>query len=147
MIADKHGLSHTKPYYVWQAIKKRCHHPANEDFPLYGARGIELFEPWRNAPAAFIAWIDEHLGPRPDGYSLDRIDNDGHYEPGNLRWATAEQQAHNKRGGLSDEKRALIWRWYRETDFTQVNIAWMLGLHEDTVQRALRQPGRRRIRK
>lgn len=56
-----------------------------------------MWEPWRTDAGAFINWMLANLGPRPAGMSLDRIDNDGDYEPGNLRWATQAEQNNNKR--------------------------------------------------
>lgn len=72
----------------------RCHRPNSHKYNLYGARGIQVCEEWRLDFWKFF----EYIGDRPgDGYSIDRINNDGNYEPGNVRWATVEQQARNKR--------------------------------------------------
>lgn len=72
----------------------RCHNPNHAAFAYYGARGINVCDRWRNSVEAFIA----EVGPRPLGLTLDRIDNDGNYEPGNVRWATKSQQQRNRRG-------------------------------------------------
>lgn len=88
-----------KPNYLydtWYNIKRRCYSytPA---YKHYMDRGITMYPLWYNSFKDFESYILETLGHRPEGYSLDRIDNDGNYEPGNLRWATAEEQAKNKR--------------------------------------------------
>ena len=79
---------------IMRGAKKRCTKPTAVGYAHYGGRGIEFrFE----STAAATQWVMQHLGPRPDGCSIDRIDNNGHYEAGNLRWATWSQQARNKR--------------------------------------------------
>ena len=94
----KHGGAHEKLYQVWFAIKKRCLDPRNKAFKNYGARGITMYSAWLNDFGAFQKYISENLGPRPSSrHSLDRINNDGHYEPGNLRWANDTTQARNTR--------------------------------------------------
>ncbi len=98
-----HGL-HSHPLYkTWSGMIARCENPATRRYPDYGGRGVRICEAWHDA-AVFIAWIEANLGPRPTGrngkrpaFSLDRIDNDGNYEPGNVRWATASQQMSNQR--------------------------------------------------
>ncbi len=94
--AEKHPL-----YRLWLRIRKRCNNPAAHNYKHYGGRGIKVFEPWVNDAEAFITWVLENLGERPPGHTLDRIDNDGHYEPGNLQWATmAEQNAKKARPNI-----------------------------------------------
>ena len=96
----KHGQASHPLYLIWRGMVRRCHAPTDAGFRNYGARKIEVYEPWRDDPRPFIEWIEENLGPRPEGMSLDRIDNDGNYEPGNLRWATAKEQVNNRRRSL-----------------------------------------------
>jgi hypothetical protein len=89
-------MSHTPNFgRVMQAIN-RCYNPAHVGFKNYGARGITIYGPWMEDPLLFVAYLDG-LGPCPEGWSMDRIDNDGNYEPGNIRWASARQQHRNRR--------------------------------------------------
>lgn len=82
-------------YGPWKAMKQRCHCPKDKDHHRYGGRGIIVCDRWRESFAAFL----QDVGPRPSlAHSLDRYPNkDGNYEPGNVRWATAKQQANNRR--------------------------------------------------
>ncbi len=84
----------TPTYRSWTAMNTRCSNTKSQDWRRYGGRGIEVCPEWRHSFAAFL----RDMGPRPSRtYSIDRIDNDGHYEPGNCRWATPFVQARNHR--------------------------------------------------
>lgn len=99
--ASSHGLTNHPHYARWNNIRARCDNPQNHHYTYYGARGIRMFEEWYNV-AVFIDYLETELGPCPEGHSLDRIDNDGHYEPGNIRWADPVTQRHNQRRGTSN---------------------------------------------
>lgn len=96
----KHNLSHTPEYRAWRSMRVRCSSPNCPSFRHYGGRGITVCDRWMNSFESFI----KDMGLRPDGKSLDRIDNNGNYEPGNCRWATLETQANNKRPKLRIEE-------------------------------------------
>lgn len=81
---------------VWQNMLARCENPDIPSYKHYGGRGIQVCGAWHDFDA-FAAWIKRNLGERPDGMQLDRIDNDGNYEPGNVRWVTQSQNQANAR--------------------------------------------------
>ncbi len=88
----KHGAAHSPTWMSWKAMRDRCTRRSMNSYEHYGGRGIRVCERWQ-----FFANFLEDMGKRPDGTTLDRIDVDGHYEPGNCRWATSDVQARNKR--------------------------------------------------
>ncbi len=98
MIAHGHATvaARSAEYRAWSSMRSRCTKPMNDRYPRYGGRGIRIAPEWlgRGGFARFLA----HVGPRPSPqHSLDRVDNDGNYEPGNVRWATRREQYANRR--------------------------------------------------
>ena len=84
-------------YTAIKNIFQRCRNPKNTEYPNYGGRGIDVFQGWQDY-AVFLQYLTDTIGLRPSPlHSLDRIHNEGNYEPGNIRWATAKEQASNRR--------------------------------------------------
>lgn len=88
-----HGESHSREYRAWSAAKTRCYNTKLSQYRDYGGRGIVMEEPWRSDYTAFL----HDMGRCPVGYTLDRINNDGPYAPGNCRWAARTTQTSNTR--------------------------------------------------
>jgi len=89
----RHGLSGTAEYRAWRAMKQRCKNPKNPQYKHYGGRGITVCDSWDKSFSNFI----QDMGHRPDGKSLDRIDNNLGYEKDNCKWSTIEEQLGNRR--------------------------------------------------
>lgn len=106
-----HGMTNDPRYGIWGHIKYRCTNPADSEYHAYGGRGIRVCDRWMNDFQAFV--LD--MGPRPTPqHSIERIDNDGNYEPSNCRWATRLEQAANKRNTIrltlnGETKRLVEW--------------------------------------
>lgn len=119
----KHGMANTKLHRVWWGIIERCCDEHNKNYPLYGGRGIRICPEWRDSFKAFYDWAIAS-GYR-DGLTIDRKDVDGNYCPENCRWATAKEQARNRRTArmleLNGEVHSLI-EWSEIT-----------GLKPDTI--------------
>lgn len=96
-VSYKHGYSHSRYYDVWSNIVQRCYCETNESYYNYGGRGITVYSDWVSNPKLFIDYILSLPDANVPKLSLDRIDNSGNYEPGNLRWTTSTIQNRNKR--------------------------------------------------
>jgi hypothetical protein len=127
-------------------MKARCNNPQNPNYPRYGARGVKVCERWESDFVNFLEDMGRSPGP---GYSLEREDNDGNYEPSNCRWATKTEQARNRRSNKRLTFRGLTLtqaEWAERTGIPQstlhlrVKYGW-------TVERALTQPLRKTRRR
>ena len=124
----------------WRGAVERCENPRNKHYADYGSRGICMFPEWRQNFRLFAAYLDEVLGPRPTSrHTMDRIDNNKGYEPGNLRWATPSQQMANRRtpkhntSGVRGISRLNCGPGYWKAKFTQEGVvtAKYFKLRED----------------
>lgn len=101
-------------YSTWLSMRARCSNPNVTYYADYGGRGITVCDRWQTSFEAFL----EDMGEKPAGTSIERIDRDGHYEPGNCRWATLREQGRNKRNNLkltlNGETRLLV-EWSERT--------------------------------
>lgn len=88
----KHGMSKTREYKSWSEAKQRCGNSNNDKHKWYGLRGIKMCDEWLNDFMAFY----NHIGEKPIGYELDRIDNNKGYEPGNVRWVSRLENVRNR---------------------------------------------------
>ena len=115
-----HGESDSPLHKVWTAMRERCNNPRNRSFKNYGGRGIKVCQRWGD----FRLFISD-MGPRPPGTTIDRIDNDGNYEPANCQWATyLEQNQHTRRTRkISAGGRTMtVANWARELGGSRIII-------------------------
>jgi hypothetical protein len=133
----KHGESRKTPEYnIWCAMRQRCLNPNNDSYEDYGGRGISICEEW-DEYANFL----KDMGRRPSpNLTLERIDNDGNYEPGNCKWATYEEQNHNKRkqkvrkdSVLNDAKVYVIKELYKTGNISQRELANMFNYDQGNL--------------
>lgn len=101
-----HGQSKNPLYHLWHTMIARCHNPTHAAYRYYGNRGIKVCDRWRESFDAFVS----DMGPRPIGLEIDRIDPDGNYEPGNVRWANKRSQKFN-RANHSGHYQTRRFRW------------------------------------
>lgn len=128
-----HGASGTREHSIWKGIRKRCLNVNSPHYKDYGGRGIQLCDRWRDF-AGFIA----DMGPCPPGFSIERVDVNGHYEPSNCIWMERRKQGQNtRRVRLTPEARALALSM-RAEGATQLQIATVIGMDRSAVGKFLR---------
>ncbi len=141
----KHGKCATPEYTVWVNLRRRCNEPGHPSFARYGGRGIKMCAEWMSFKRFF-----SDVGPRPSSlHSIDRINNEGNYEPGNVRWATQSQQMSNTRATHFieiDGIRQTVTEWAKQKGIAQSTISHRIarGMSEtDAVMTSPRFGGRR----
>lgn len=122
-----HGKAGTPEYKAWIRMKNRCYDESFIEYAHYGGRGINVCDEWRHSFETFFA----DIGPRPSPvHSLDRINNDGNYGPGNVRWATRIQQANNRRCSRFIEfngQRKTVAEWEQSYGFGRNKLYWKIA--------------------
>lgn len=147
----KHGFGGTAIYRTWRHMIQRCHNPKDQAYPHYSARGITVCDRWRfgeNGKLG-IECFAEDMGERPENHSIDRINNEGIYEPSNCRWATIKEQNFNRSSTLRLElggktfTTAELCQQFNIPDYVlyqRLDLGW-------SVERAVSQPPRTLRRK
>lgn len=147
MGTKKHGLAYVKgvripEYNAWHSMKKRCFSSGCKAYKNYGGRGITICERWMD----FKNFLND-MGRKPSHkHTIERINNNGNYEPSNCKWATAAEQNRNKRNCISFEfmgRRQLIADWSKELGYDRTLIIDRLG-RGWSVEKALSTPPKKR---
>lgn len=144
--STRHGCARrgarTNEYKIWVGIRRRCLDASDALFPYYGGRGIAMCERWRDSFEAFLS----DVGRRPSrAHSIDRIDNNGPYEPGNVRWATRTQQGRNRRNNLRatiDGETRLVIEWCEALGLNYKRVHNRMA-HGWSAEDAITRPARR----
>ncbi len=124
---------------VWGNMKTRCNNPHDKAYKNYGGRGIKVCERWLDSFPNFL----EDMGERPEGYSIDRINNDGNYEPSNCRWANQTTQCNNKQRNrllTFNNETHTICQWSRLVNIGRTTIRMRLDSYGWDLERALTTP-------
>lgn len=118
---DTAGATRSTEYRIWEAMKRRCVNPGDHAYPRYGGRGITVCPEWSESFERFLA----DVGRRPAGGSIDRIDNDGNYEPANVRWSTNKAQSNNRRSNVRltiDGETLTVAQWSERVGINRFTI-------------------------
>lgn len=138
----KHGIYNTRIYHIWQQMKIRCYDKKAISYNNYGGRGIIVCEEWLNNPCAFYEWaITNGYG---DNLQIDRIDNNGNYEPSNCRWLDKKGQARNRRSNhtveINGEKHLLVeWAEICGVSLNTINQRYLRGERGERLIRPIKR--------
>jgi hypothetical protein len=137
----KHGKSQTRIYGIYTGMIRRCHHKKDKDYKNYGERGISVCQEWRDDFMSFYNWAMNN------GYTetltLDRINNDGNYEPSNCRWTTIKEQSNNTRFNryiTYNGETKTITQWAEFLGFKEDTLRARIVSGRFTIERAFNQP-------
>lgn len=130
--ARQGGASRT--YKIWTSIKQRCFNPNTEHYERYGGRGITMHQAWADDYAAFV----RDVGEKPEGMTLERINNDGNYEPNNVRWSSRKEQANNRVTNIYVEymgmtKTLAQWADHLGYKYGLIGSRWKKGVRGDAL--------------
>lgn len=119
-------------YRCWLNMKERCLNPNNKDYIYYGGRDIKVCDRWLNSFENFYS----DIGPRPKGNSIERLNNDGNYEPSNCIWADKTTQARNQRTTVLNKDLVRELRRLKQSH-TYKQLSEMFGINKNTIQQAV----------
>ena len=128
---EKHGLENTPEYMIWAAIKTRCYNKKNKRYKYYGGRGIGVCDHWRDSFLAFYTDMGKRPFPKAQ---IDRIDNNGNYEPDNCRWATATENSRNRSNTkLTIAKATRIRLMFHKPNISQIKLARIYNVSQTVI--------------
>ena len=133
-ICREQGRKRTPEYQTWLAMRSRCNHPGNASYHRYGGRGISVCERW-DSYKVFLA----DMGPKPaPRHQIDRIDNDGNYEPSNCRWLTVAENSRRRPSTKLSIAKANAIRWYHGfARYNSVELSKMFGVSDAMIRMIL----------
>jgi len=142
-----HGMARQREqhpvYWIWSAMLQRCENQDHKYYKDYGGRGITVCDEWHDSQA-FIDWALANNWRK--GLTLDRIDNNGNYEPDNCRWTTRKEQARNRRSNrliTFNDKTQTMAEWAEELNIPYHALKHRIGRYHWSIERALTEPARR----
>lgn len=135
-----HGMSHSSEHNIWWAMVQRCYNPKDQAFSRYGGRGITICNEWRTDFMAFF----NHIGPRPSkNYSIERVNNNKGYKPGNVKWGTRIEQSNNKRDNhpiTFNGQTKNLTQWARSAGINKKTLFNRINTLNWPIEKALTQP-------